>query len=90
MNTSSDFAAPSCMLRGDDKPDCWGTDAKLKVKVGVVSVTMEQHTEGRLKDSQPMVDLEMVVSNVVVSTITCRRLGECLHEGLMAIVFRQD
>ena len=32
------------------------TDAKSKSKFGAVSVTMEQHTEGRLQDSQSMLD----------------------------------
>ena len=32
------------------------TDAKLKLKVGVVSVTVKQHTEGRLQDRQSMLD----------------------------------
>ena len=34
----------------------WSTDAKSKLKFGVVSVTMEQHTEGWLQDSQSMLD----------------------------------
>ena len=43
----------------------WYTDAKLETKVGVVSVTMEELTEGRLQDSQPMLNLETAVHNVV-------------------------
>ena len=38
------------------EPDTWSTDAKLKLKVGVVSATVKQHTEGRLQDSQSMLD----------------------------------
>ena len=34
-------------------------------KVGVVSVKVEQHTEGRLQVSQSMLNLEMAVYNVV-------------------------
>ena len=35
------------------------------MKVGVVSVMVEQHTEGRQQDSQSMLNLEMAVYNVV-------------------------
>ena len=35
------------------------------MKVGVVSVTMEQHVEGRLQVSRSMLDLEMAAYNVV-------------------------
>ena len=35
------------------------------MKVGVASVTVEQHTEGQLQVSQSMLDLEMAVYNVV-------------------------
>ena len=47
---------PSLSFQSDDEPDHWSTDAKLKFKVGVVSVTVKQHTEGRLQDSQSMLD----------------------------------
>ena len=51
IDASSDsdiFSAPSVSLISDDEPGDWGTDAKLKMKGGLVSVTVEQHTEGRL------------------------------------------
>ena len=51
---------------------------------------MEQHTEGRLHDSQAMLDLETVVCKVVVSAFTCRRHGEYLPEGRIEIVSRQN
>ena len=38
-NDSDSFADPSFSLISDGKPDYWGTDTKLKMKVGVVSVT---------------------------------------------------
>ena len=46
-------------------PGDWGIAAMLKMKVGVLSVTVEQHTEGRLQESQSMLDPEMVVCSVV-------------------------
>ena len=54
------FVAPSFSFIGDDEPDNWSIDAKLKMKA-----TVEQHTDGRLQDSQSMLDLEMVMCNVV-------------------------
>ena len=48
---------PSLSFKSDDEPDNWSTDAKLKLKVGVVSVAVKQHTEGRLQHSQSMLDL---------------------------------
>ena len=36
------FVDPSLWFGSDDEPDNWSTDAKLKLKVGVVSVTVEQ------------------------------------------------
>ena len=48
---------PSLSFESDDEPDNWSTDAKSKLKVGVVSVTVNQHTEGRLQHSQSMLDL---------------------------------
>ena len=51
IDASSDsdiFSAPPVSLTSDDEPGDWGTDAKLKMKGGVVSVTVEQHTECRL------------------------------------------
>ena len=59
------FAAPGFSLMSDDKSGVWGAAAKLKMKVGVVSVTVEQHTEGRLQDSQWKLDLEKAACNVV-------------------------
>ena len=52
------FVDPSFSFESDDEPDNWSTGAKLKLKVGVVSVTVKQHTEGRLQDSQSMLDFE--------------------------------
>ena len=50
----------------NDELDNGSTDAKLKMEVGVASVTVEQHTEGRLQDSQVKLDFEeMVACNVV-------------------------
>ena len=58
LQASLTFAVdPSLSFESDDDPDNWSTDAKLKLKVGVVSVTVNQHTEGRLHDSQSMLDL---------------------------------
>ena len=34
-----------------DEPDDWDPDAKLKLKVGDVTVTVKQHTEGRQADN---------------------------------------
>ena len=34
------FVDPSFSFESDDEPDNWSTDAKLKLKVGVVSVTV--------------------------------------------------
>ena len=34
-----------------DEPDDWDPDAKLKRKVGDVTVTVKQHTEGRQADN---------------------------------------
>ena len=48
---------PSLSFESDDEPDNRSTDAQLKLKVGVVSVTVKQHTEDRLQDSQSMLDL---------------------------------
>ena len=36
------FIDPSFSFISDDEPDNWSTDAKLKLEVGVVSVTVEQ------------------------------------------------
>ena len=35
------------------------------MNVGIVSVTVEQHTEGRLQDNQSMLNLDMAVFHVV-------------------------
>ena len=43
----------------DDEPGVWGPDAKFKMKVGAVSVTVKQHTESRLADSRSMLDLSV-------------------------------
>ena len=48
---------PSLSFESDDKFDNWSTGSKSKLKVGVVSVTVRRHTEGRLQDSQSMLDL---------------------------------
>ena len=45
------FTALSFSLASADEPGAWCTTAKLKMKVGVVSVTVEQHSEGRLHKS---------------------------------------
>ena len=82
------FAAPSFLLTRDDGLDNWSIDAKLKLKVGVVSVTVEQNTEGRPHDNQSMFDRGRVQRGV--STFTCRSLREFLREGRSEIVFRQD
>ena len=58
------FAVPPFSLKGiisDDEPGVWGADAKLKMKVGVVSVTVKQHTEGRVENYQWMLDIETVL-----------------------------
>ena len=55
------FTALPFSLTSADESRIWCTTAKLKMKVGVVSV----HTEGRLQLSQSMLDLEMAVYNVV-------------------------
>ena len=34
-----------------DEPDDWDPDAKLKLKVGDVTITVKQHTEGRQADN---------------------------------------
>ena len=59
------FTALSFSLASADELGAWCTTAKLKMKVGVVSVTVEQHTEGRLQVSQSMFNLEIAVYNVV-------------------------
>ena len=48
---------PSLSFESADEPDSWRTEAKLKLKVDVVSVTGKKHTEDRLQDIQPMLDL---------------------------------
>ena len=48
---------PSLSFESADEPNNWSTDAKLKLKFGVVSVTVKQHQEDRLQDSHPMLDL---------------------------------
>ena len=55
--------ALSFSLTVADELGAWCTTAKLKMKVGVVSVTVEQHTEGRLQVSQSMLNLEMAAYN---------------------------
>ena len=46
------FTALSFSLTSAGQPSIWCTTAKSKMKVGVASVTVEQHTEGRLQVSQ--------------------------------------
>ena len=70
----------------DDEPDNWSTDAKLKLKVGVVSVTAKQHREGPLQYSQSMADLQMVKCNVV-SALSRDDALECFS---VKDAFRQD
>ena len=48
---------PSLSLESADEPDNWSADAKLKLKVGVMSVTVKQHTEDWLQGSQSIIDL---------------------------------
>ena len=47
---------PSLSFKSADEFHNWNNDAKLKLKVGVVSVTVKQHTEDRLQYSQSMLD----------------------------------
>ena len=49
----------------EDEPAIWCTDAKLKTKLGVVSVTLEQHTDGGPHGSHTTLDLEMALCHVV-------------------------
>ena len=56
---------PSHSSESAEELDNWNIDAKLKLKVGVVSVTVKQHSEDRLQDSQSMLDLQMVKCDVV-------------------------
>ena len=54
------FVGRSFSLSGqnsDEEPGVWGLDAKMQMRVGAVSVTVKQHTEGRLADSRPMANL---------------------------------
>ena len=84
IDASSGFAilvALSFSLISDDEPGVWSTDAKLKMKVGIVSVTAKQHTESRLQDSQSSLDVEMTVCSVVSA-----HLEEFLREGSILIV----
>ena len=67
---------PSLSFEGVDEPDNWSTDAKLKLKVGVVSVTVKQYKEDRLQDSQSMLDFYMVKCDVV-SAHSCEDVLEC-------------
>jgi len=56
------FVGRSFSLTGmisDDEPGVWAPDAKLQMKVGSLSVTVKQHTEGRLADSRSMLDLSV-------------------------------
>ena len=46
-------------LVSDEEPRVWGLDAKMPMKVGSVSVTVKQYTEGRLADSRSMMNLSM-------------------------------
>ena len=40
----------------EEEPGVWGPDAKLQMRVGSVSVTVKQHTEGPLAESRSMMD----------------------------------
>ena len=44
------------------------------MKVGVVSVTVEQHTEGQLQDSESTLNVEMALYQNGVIQSTCRGL----------------
>ena len=46
---SRTFTAHSFPWAIKDEPRVWSTTAKLKMKVGVVSVPVPQHAEGRCK-----------------------------------------
>ena len=46
----------SLSFESEDELDKWSIDAKLQLKVGVVSVTVKQLTEGRLQDSPSTLD----------------------------------
>ena len=63
-SSGSDIFTALSLTSADDL-GAWCTTAMLKMKVGVVSVTVGQHTEGRLQVSQPMLNLEMALYNVV-------------------------
>ena len=55
INTSSvSVIDPSLSFESADEPDA---KLKLKLKVGVVSVTVKQHAEDWLQDGQSMLDL---------------------------------
>ena len=77
---------PSLPFNGADEPDNWSTDAKLKLKVGVVSVTVKQHQDDRLQDSQSMLDLQMVKCNVV----SAHSRDDALECFSVKDAFRQD
>ena len=56
------FVGRSFSLSGmisDEEPGVWDPDAKMQMKVGSVSVTLKQHTKGRLVDSRSMMDLSV-------------------------------
>ena len=74
------FTALSFSLISADESGIWCATAKLKMIVGLVSVTVDQHTESRLQVSQSMLNFEMAVYNVV-------SLGELLRDERMEIVF---
>ena len=69
---------PSLSFESADEPDNKITDTKLNFKVGVVSVTVKQHTEDRLRDNQSMLDLEMVKCDVL-SAHSREDALECLN-----------
>ena len=78
MNTSSDSGVHPSFSLINDEPDNSSTKAKLKLKVDVVSVTVEQHTEGRLQDSQSLLDLNVTMpSNVSPRRTHANRMSCC-------------
>ena len=75
--------------QSNDEPDDWDPDRKLKLKVGDVTVTVKQHTEGRQADNSSWIAWTRVpcaqsagkMSDVPVGwTLNCAR-----HESLSQV-----
>ena len=66
------FTALSFSLASADEGGAWCTTAKLKMKVGVVSVTVGQHREGRLQTATN----HCVSSRILLSWISVLSLCE--------------